>query len=196
MNDIKHEPQRTCIGCRGVFNKGAVVRIVAGPPGLIIDYREKLPGRAAYICPTPACIRKALSKDTLSRSFHLKVMPPEPEAFIAQLAALITDKIRSLIVMSAKADMLAAGYSAVHDAVEHGRVSMLLYASDLSEGTKGKIATPAAESLRSATMFTREELGAILHRDVVGILGIKDKGFSNALWNELERLKCLIKINE
>ena len=80
MNFMKHEPERTCVGCRGVFNKDAVVRIVAGPPGIVIDYREKLPGRAAYVCPTKECITKALSKENLSRALHLKVRPPEAEA--------------------------------------------------------------------------------------------------------------------
>lgn len=196
MNVMKHEPERTCVGCRGVFNKDAVVRIVAGPPGIVIDYREKLPGRAAYVCPTKECITKALSKENLSRALHLKVRPPEAEAFIAQLTALITEKIKSLIVMSAKAGKLAAGYSAVHDAVEKCRVTMLLYALDLSKGTKGKVATPAAASVRWTTLFTREELGTMLNREVVGVLGIEDKGFSDALWKETERLKSLIKISE
>ena len=193
---MKHEPERTCIGCRGVFEKDAVVRIVAGPPGIVIDYREKLPGRAAYVCPTVECITKSLSKENLSRSLHTRVRPPEAEVFIAQLAALITEKIKALIVMSAKAGKLAAGYSAVHDAVEKGRVSMILYALDLSEGTKEKVATPTAASVRWTRLFTREVLGTLLNRELVGVIGIEDKGLSNALWKETERLKGLIKIGE
>ncbi len=54
-----------------------MVRIVAGPPGIVIDYREKLPGRAAYVCPTKECVTKALSKENLSRALHSKVRPPE-----------------------------------------------------------------------------------------------------------------------
>jgi uncharacterized protein len=193
---MKHEPKRTCIGCRGLFEKDAVVRIVAGPPGIVIDYREKLPGRAAYVCPTAECITKSLSKENISRSLHCKARSPEAEVFIAQLAALITEKIKALIVMSAKAGKLAAGYSAVHDAVEKGRVSMLLYALDLSEGTKEKVATPTAASVRWTTLFTREELGTLLNRELVGVIGIEDKGLANALWKETERLKGLIKISE
>jgi predicted RNA-binding protein YlxR (DUF448 family) len=179
-----------------VFEKDAVVRIVAGPPGIVIDYREKLPGRAVYVCPTVECITKSLSKENLSRSLHCKVRSPETEVFIAQLVALITEKIKALIVMSAKAGKLAAGYSAVHDAVEKNRVSMLLYALDLSEGTKEKVATPTAASVRWMTLFTREELGTLLNRELVGVIGIEDKGLANALWKETERLKGLIKINE
>ena len=189
-------PERTCIGCRGVFEKDAVVRLVAGRAGIAIDYREKLPGRAAYVCPAKECVTKALSRENLSRALHSRVRMPEPEMFINQLIALITEKIKSLIVMSAKAGKLAAGYSAVHDAVEKGRVSLLLYAIDLSNGTKGKVASPAAASVRWITLFTREELGTMLNRELIGVIGIEDKGLSNALWKEAERLKGLIKKSE
>jgi predicted RNA-binding protein YlxR (DUF448 family)/ribosomal protein L30E len=189
-------PERTCIGCRGLFEKDAVVRIVAGPTGIVIDYREKLPGRAAYVCPTAECVTKALSKENMSRALHSRVRAPEPKEFINQLAALMREKIKSLIIMSAKAGKLAAGYSAVHDAVEKGRVSMLLYADDLSKGTKEKVASPAAASVRSTTLFTRDELGTMLNRELVGVIGIEDDGLSNALWKEAERLKVLIKNNE
>jgi len=192
---MKRGPERTCVGCRRLFEKDSVVRIVAGPSGIVIDYREKLPGRAAYVCPTADCITKSLSREHLSRSLHCKVRLPESDAFIDQLSAHIMQKIRSLIVMSAKAGKLAAGYSAVRDAVEKGRVSMLLYAHDLSDGTKEKIAV-AADSVRWTTLFSREELGKLLNRELVGVIGIEDIGLSNALWREVERLKGLIKINE
>jgi predicted RNA-binding protein YlxR (DUF448 family) len=189
-------PERTCIGCRGVFEKDAVVRIVAGPSGIVIDYREKLPGRAAYVCPTVECVTKALSKENVSRSLHSRVRTPEPKEFINQLASLMQDKIRALILMSAKAGKLAAGYSAVRDAVEKGRVLMLLYANDLSKGTKEKVASPSAAFVRSTTLFTREELGTMLNRELIGVIGIEDDGLANALWKEAERLKGLIKNSE
>jgi predicted RNA-binding protein YlxR (DUF448 family) len=193
---MKQGPKRTCIGCQGVFDKHDVVRVVSGPPGIVIDYREKLSGRAAYICPATACVEKALRKDKISRALHSRVSSPETGAFIAQLATLITDKVRALIAMSAKAGKLAAGYSAVHDAVEKGRVFLILYAIDLSAGTKEKVTTPAAASLRRATLFTREELGNMLNRELVGVIGIEDKSFSDALWKETERLKTLINSSE
>jgi predicted RNA-binding protein YlxR (DUF448 family) len=193
---MKQGPERTCIGCQCVFEKNAVVRVVAGPPGIAIDYREKLPGRAAYVCPTAACIAKALSKGKISRALHCQVRPPERDVFIAQLVTLIAEKVRALIVMSNKAGKLAAGYSAVHDAVEKGRVSMLLYALDLSKGTREKVETPAAAALRWTTLFTREEMGTMLNRELVGVIGIEDKSLADALWKETERLKALINSGE
>lgn len=176
-----------------MFRKGEVVRIVAGPDGAVIDYREKLPGRAAYVCPRRACIERALGRQNLSRALHRNVAAPDPRSFIGQLAASITDKVRSLLSMAAKAGMLAAGASAVTDALLKERVRMILFAGDLSDGTKDKL-TAGGPRLpeRQAVLFTREEMGGMLGRELVGVLGILDEGISAAVWNETERLKGLL----
>jgi hypothetical protein len=193
---MKRQPERTCIGCRSVFKKNEVIRIVAGPASLVIDYREKLPGRAAYVCPTKSCIQKAFRKEVIGKALRLKIRIPAAEEFQNMLAAGVEEKIKSLIAISAKADKLAAGYSAVHDGLLKGRVEMLLYARDFSEGTKEKVAGPDAASLRQATIFTRDELGRLLGRELVGVIGILDKGLADALWKETKRLKGLINIGE
>lgn len=193
---MKHQPERTCIGCRGVFKKGDVVRIVAGPDGMVIDYREKLPGRAAYVCLKADCIQKAFSKDMLSKSFRQKVRSPDPEAFTALLTASITEKIISLLFMAAKAGKLAAGYSAVRDGLEKNRVLMLLFAADISDGTREKVSSGMSAALPEATVLTRDDMGRIVGRELVGVLGIQEKGFADAVWKETERLKGLIKENE
>src|SRR5574341_899278 len=155
---MRQRPERTCIGCRGVFTKEEVVRIVSSGTGIAVDYREKLPGRAAYVCPRRGCIDKALGRENLAKALRLKARIPSAEEFIALLSASIEIKVKSLIAMSAKAGKLAAGYSAVLDALEKGRVEMLMYARDVSEGTREKVTIPAAASLRRATLFSRDEL--------------------------------------
>jgi uncharacterized protein len=187
-----HQPERTCIGCRGVFNKEDVVRIVSGPSGPIIDYREKLPGRAAYVCPRRECIEKALSRMNLSRALHANVTVPEIETFIQALSSAILEKIRSLLPMAARAGMLAAGASAVDDALKKNRVEMLIFAEDLSEGTRHKLLAGGLPPKKQATLFTRDELGQMVGRELVGVVGILDKGFSDAVWNASERLKVLL----
>ena len=172
------------------------MRIVAGPDGAVIDYREKLPGRAAYVCPRVECIGKALEKQNLSRALHLKVRPPAAETFIAALDAAITEKVRALISMAARAGKLAAGYSAVNDALEKGRVKMILYTRDIAEGTKEKVSDQRTASLPQTTLFTRDELGRILNRELVGVVAFEDKGFAEAVWKETQRLKSLININK
>ena len=193
---MKHQPERTCIGCRRVLKKDDVVRIVAGPESVVIDYREKMEGRAAYVCPKRECIDKALTKEALARSLRLKIRPPVVEIFLAQLETSIREKIKSLLAISMKAGKLAAGYSAVQDAIEKGRAELLLYARDLSQGTREKVAMRGAESIRNETLFTRDDFGSILNRELVGVLAILDKGLADALWNETQRLKGLINVNE
>ena len=189
---MKHQPARTCIGCRGVFTKDEVIRIVSGPGAVIIDYREKLPGRAAYVCPRKDCINKALQKDNLSKALRLKVRLPGAGEFTGQLSEAIQGKIKSLITMAAKAGKLAAGHSAVLDALGKGRVELLLFARDISEGTREKTTIPSADALRKITLFTRDEMGMLLGRELVGVIGIEDQGFAQAVWKEHERLKNLI----
>ena len=193
---MKHQPERTCIGCKKVLKKGDVVRIIAGSDGIVIDYREKLNGRAAYVCPNTECIKKALTKEALGRSLRITLRPPAMQDFLAKLMTCITERIKSLLAISLKAGKLAVGYSAVRDALVKDRVELLLYARDLSEGTKEKIALPDTAAIRNATLFTRDEFGNMLYRDLVGVIAILDKGLADALWIETQRLKGLIILNE
>ena len=194
---MKRGPERTCIGCRGVFPKDEVVRIVAGSDGtVVLDYREKLPGRAVYVCPKRACIESAMSKEALSRSLKLRIKSPSASEFTAMLVSAINGKVRALIFMSAKSGKLAAGYSAVQDALEKGRIEMLIWAQDLSDGTREKLQQAGAASLRQATMLSRDDLGEMLGRELVGVIALLDRGLANAVWNEAGRLNSLINNGE
>lgn len=189
---MKHQPDRTCIGCRSIVKKSDAVRIVAIPDGIVIDYREKLAGRAAYVCPKKECIKSAFDRDNLSRALHVKMPRTDPEVFTAQLRNSIAEKIRSLISIAFKAGKLAAGYSAAADACEKDRVELLLFATDLSEGTESKIEQGIRKNIRTETCFTRDELGSLLNRELVGVLGVLEKGLADAIGSELQRLKNLI----
>jgi len=187
-----HRPQRTCIGCRGVFGKDEVVRIVAGPAGPVIDYREKLPGRAAYVCPRTACIERALGRDCLSRALRIRMAAPSGEGFREALASAIRDKIASLLAMATKAGMTASGYSAVEDALQKDRVAMLVFATDCSPGTREKVLNSVPQApARQLTLSTKETLGKMTGREQAGVVAITDRGFADAVWREAERLKGL-----
>lgn len=187
-------PERTCVGCRGVFPKDEVVRVVAGPSGLVIDYREKLPGRSAYVCVRPACIDRALSRGLFGRSLRASVKAPSAEEFVSALRTAIRERIGALLAMAAKAGKISAGLSAVEDALQKGRVRLLVYATDISAGTKDKVLASGGSSMPSQVIcFTTAELGPIIGRELIGVIGITDQGFAEALQNESERSKRLDK---
>jgi predicted RNA-binding protein YlxR (DUF448 family) len=58
---VKHVPQRTCIGCREVLSKRALIRIVRTPAGVQIDSSGKAAGRGAYLHDRRSCWERALN---------------------------------------------------------------------------------------------------------------------------------------
>ena len=62
-------PQRTCIGCRQVVDKGDLVRLVVDGNRIRVDHDGNLPGRGAHVHPVPQCI-EAAARGGLNRSFR------------------------------------------------------------------------------------------------------------------------------
>ena len=47
----KKIPMRQCLGCREMFPKRELIRVVRSPEGEItLDFKGKAPGRGAYLC--------------------------------------------------------------------------------------------------------------------------------------------------
>ena len=77
MQTPRKIPQRQCVGCREMKDKKALIRVVRSPEGAIsLDFRGKMPGRGAYVCPDPACLKKARKSRALERAFDMAI-PPE-----------------------------------------------------------------------------------------------------------------------
>lgn len=67
----KKIPMRQCLGCREMKPKKELIRVVRSPEGAIsLDFRGKLPGRGAYVCPEEACLAKARKSRALERAFE------------------------------------------------------------------------------------------------------------------------------
>lgn len=51
---------RQCLGCKGVFPRHELLRLVKQPDGAVcFDASRQAPGRGGYVCPDVACLRKA-----------------------------------------------------------------------------------------------------------------------------------------
>ncbi len=78
----KKIPMRQCTGCREMKPKRDMIRVVRSPEGEIaLDFRGKASGRGAYVCPDPACLKKAIKTKALERAFGM----PIPEAVYEKL---------------------------------------------------------------------------------------------------------------
>ena len=58
--------------------------MVRSPEGSIsLDFRGKANGRGAYVCPDPACLKKAIKAHALERALETQI----PDEIYAQLTA-------------------------------------------------------------------------------------------------------------
>ena len=73
MAAARREPQRTCIGCREVAGKRALIRIVRAAAGgvAVESTRERLPGRGAYLHQKRSCWEHALSSGTIGKALRM-----------------------------------------------------------------------------------------------------------------------------
>lgn len=82
----KKIPMRQCVGCREMKPKRELIRVVRSPEGeLSLDFRGKKPGRGAYVCPKPECLRRARKSNALGRAFSLRIPEAVYEALEAQM---------------------------------------------------------------------------------------------------------------
>ena len=80
----KKIPMRQCVGCREMKPKKELIRVVRSPEGQVsLDFKGKLPGRGAYLCPDPACLARAKKSRALERAFSAQL----PDEVWARLEA-------------------------------------------------------------------------------------------------------------
>ena len=88
-------PQRTCIGCRKVRPKAALVRLVRGADGRVhVDDGGRAEGRGAYVCLEPGCLGKALHAGRLGHAFKRPSEPPASGAAAILNGRVVNDKAR------------------------------------------------------------------------------------------------------
>ena len=57
--------------------KRELIRVVRSPEGEVsLDFRGKKPGRGAYLCPDPGCLKRARKSRALERAFS-QALPTE-----------------------------------------------------------------------------------------------------------------------
>ena len=65
------------MGCRRKAPTPELVKVVAGPAGLVVDPRRGAPGRGAYLHRDRSCAEQALKRGALARSLRVSIGPDE-----------------------------------------------------------------------------------------------------------------------
>lgn len=85
----KKVPLRMCAGCGEMKPKKELVRVVKSPEGEIsLDTTGRKPGRGAYICPKPECLKAARKARRFERSFSSQIPAEVYEELERQMSAL------------------------------------------------------------------------------------------------------------
>ena len=89
---LKKIPMRQCLGCREHKPKKELIRVVRSLQGEVaLDFKGKLPGRGAYVCPQAACLAKARKSRALERAFETALPAEVYEALEQQMEEVPTD---------------------------------------------------------------------------------------------------------
>ncbi|MCI6990360.1 MAG: YlxR family protein [Clostridiales bacterium] len=66
--------------------KRELIRVVRSPQGEIsLDFHGKKPGRGAYLCPDPVCLKRARKSKALERAFSLPIPDPVYDQLTEQM---------------------------------------------------------------------------------------------------------------
>ena len=88
----KKIPLRQCTGCREMKPKKELIRVVRSPEGEVsLDFKGKLPGRGAYVCPKQECLARARKSRALERAFELSLPAEVYDALEAQMKEVPAD---------------------------------------------------------------------------------------------------------
>ncbi|MDA4894954.1 MULTISPECIES: YlxR family protein [Microbacterium] len=74
------DPVRTCVGCRTRASRAALLRVVVRDGALVFDARAVLPGRGAWVHPTPECVEAAQRRRAFARALRVSPALDFPEA--------------------------------------------------------------------------------------------------------------------
>lgn len=193
MTEGRRSPQRTCLGCRQVHDQSRLVRFVRAPAGtVLVDYRNKLPGRGAYTCLDAECIRQAVNRRQFDRAFRLTCQPLSAEELIGGLTDALHEHLAALLGMARKSSQAVSGGNLVLDALDHHpeRLAVVVLAEDVSEGVAEKIERKA--KLRDVPCFrfsTKLDLGQLLGRGERSVTALAKGRLAEAFLGEWQKFK-------
>ena len=74
MAKPRHEPVRTCVGCRGEAGKAGLIRVIRrAEGGATVDPTGSAAGRGAYVHVDPTCVNLARKRRSLDRALRTTI---------------------------------------------------------------------------------------------------------------------------
>lgn len=195
MSAPRHKAQRSCLGCRQVFDQNGLVRYVLSPLGeVLVDYRHKLPGRGAYTCLDRSCIESAVKRRQFDRAFRSNARDLDAALLREAVRQQIRERILNLLGMARKSSNVISGSSLVMDSLG-GRtgLTLVLMADDVSAAIGEKVSAKAAMAgIPCFRLFDKGILGQILGKGERSVVALKDGLLAESIKTELSRYENIV----
>ena len=187
----KHEPQRSCLGCRTARDKADLVRFVLSPEREIVpDLLSKLPGRGAYTCRTVECLRDAVSRKQFNRAFKGEVAKVSADELHAKILHIAEERIASYLALANKAGQVISGTDMVMEALRKQQAGIVLFARDVSADIGDKIRYAATRAgVEQIELLEKDRLGQLLGKGLRSSAAIVKGGFAETVIKEMRKYR-------
>ncbi len=191
--EAKDASERTCVGCREVAPRETLIRFAIrvedGAASVVPDIAHKLGGRGASTHASRACIEQGVKRGGFAKAASARVDVAASE-LVTMVEGQLTQRARGLLLGAIRGKLATLGADATEKAITARRVVALVLASDASSRT-GTVADAMGRLGGRAIgmMMTKAELGALVGRDEVAVIGIDDEGIAAALAQVAEQLR-------
>ncbi|MCA9564977.1 MAG: DUF448 domain-containing protein [Myxococcales bacterium] len=186
---------RTCVGCRGQEEPRALVRIVLGLDGeLVVDIRQKLPGRGAYVHPRAECVTLALKREAFRRALKGAHRPATVEELTARMQEGLTRRLLERLGLARRAGAVEIGIEGARRAMREGTARFVLVGSDASEANRRQLVENCGrKGLQTGESLTGEQLASAVGEDFMTAIAVTKEPFAGDLMTLERTLEALTR---
>lgn len=195
MSASGHKAQRSCLGCRQVFEQNLLVRYVLSPLGeVLVDYRHKLPGRGAYTCLARSCIEAAVKRRQFDRAFRGSAGNLDAAVLGEAVRRQVLERILNLLGMARKSANVVSGSSLVMESMgARSGLALVVIAEDVSAAIGEKVTARAAMAgIPCFRLFDKGLLGQVLGKGERSVVALKNGLLAESVKTELARYENIV----
>ena len=181
---------RRCIVTRDSLPKDRLIRFVLGPEGEVVpDLAGKLPGRGVWVKAERPVLEEAIKKNAFAKAF--KAPAKVPADFAQRVVVLLERRIVDLLGLARRSGAVDTGFEKVEAALQRGRVTLLIEASDAAAEGRAKLARQAPPGVEIWAPLAAEALGRAIGKDHAVHVAIGPGGLADRLKTALRRYSGL-----
>jgi predicted RNA-binding protein YlxR (DUF448 family) len=177
--DRNDRARRTCVGCGHVDAVEAMVRLVVSDEGEVaVDLAGGAFGRGAHVHPSRTCIAGA--PRGLAKSFK-RAVGVAPAELAESIASAAYRRARGLLASAVRSNQVEIGADMAGDAFGRGEVALLVVARDAKSAAQVGSVMHAVAKGGAVAWGTKAELGSLVNKSEVAVLGIISQPIAAAL---------------